>query len=70
MDEDLRGLVLIGVEFSDGAFVEEKAEQSAEVAGTEPGLVFQEEGVEAEFVAGEDVGNQIVFVHQAVLGIK
>jgi hypothetical protein len=33
MDEDLRGRVLIGVEFSDGAFVEEKAEQSAEVAG-------------------------------------
>jgi hypothetical protein len=70
MDEHLGGLALVGVEFSDGAFVQVKAKQSAEVAGTEPGLVFEEEGVEVEFVAGEDVRNQIVFVHQAVLGIK
>ena len=54
---DSRGLVLVGIEFSDGAFVEEKAEQSAQVAGAEPGLVFEEEGVEVEFVAGEDVGD-------------
>lgn len=66
MNEDSRGLMLIGVEFSDGAFIKEKAEQSAEVAGTEPGLVFEEEGVEVEFVAGEYVWCQIVFVHGAV----
>jgi hypothetical protein len=61
---------LVGVEFSDGAFVEVKAQEATKVAGAEPRLVFQEEGVEVEFVAGEDVRSQIVFVHRAVLGIK
>jgi hypothetical protein len=70
VDEDSPELVLIGVEFPEGAFVQVKAEQSAEVAGAEPGLVFQEEGVEVEFVAGEDVGDQIVIVHGAVLGCE
>lgn len=48
--------MLVGVEFSDGAFVEVEAYQAAQVAGAELGLVFQEEGVEVEFVAGEDLG--------------
>jgi hypothetical protein len=59
-------LVLVGVEFADGAFVEEEAQESAEVSGAEPGLVSEEEGVEVEFVAGEYVWCQIVFVHSAV----
>jgi hypothetical protein len=50
-------LALVGVEFSDGAFVEVEAEQSAEVAGAEPGLVFEQKRVEVEFVAGEYVGS-------------
>jgi hypothetical protein len=50
-------LVLVGVEFADGPFVEVEAQEAAEVAGAEPGLVFEEEGVEVEFVAGEDVGD-------------
>ncbi|MNY82931.1 hypothetical protein D3C86_2253330 [compost metagenome] len=50
-------MALVGVEFSEGAFVEEEAQQSAEVAGAEPGLVLQEEGVEVEFVAGKNVRN-------------
>jgi hypothetical protein len=49
-------LVLVGVEFADGPFVEVQAQEAAEVAGAEPGLVFEEEGVEVEFVSGEDVG--------------
>ena len=56
MDERSRGLALIGVEFPDGAVVEVEAQEAAEVAGAEPGLVLEEEGVEVEFVAGEDVG--------------
>ena len=55
VDEHLRGLMLVGVEFADGAFVEEQAQESAQVTGAEPGLVLEEEGVEVEFVAGEDV---------------
>lgn len=70
MDEHLCGLALVGIEFADGAVVEVEAQEAAEVAGAEPGLVLEEEGVEVEFVAGEDVGDQIVFVHRAVLGIK
>ncbi|MNL45425.1 hypothetical protein D3C87_1680720 [compost metagenome] len=56
------GLALVGVEFSEGAFVEEEAQQSAEVAGAEPGLVLQEEGVEVEVVAGEDVGDEVSII--------
>lgn len=53
--EHFQGLMLVGVEFAHGAFVEVKAQEAAEVAGAEPGLVLEEEGVEVEFVAGEDV---------------
>jgi hypothetical protein len=53
---------LVGVEFSDGAVVEVEAQEAVEVAGAEPGLVFEEEGVEVEFVAGEDVGDQISII--------
>ncbi|MNG00622.1 hypothetical protein D3C84_835640 [compost metagenome] len=62
MDEHSRGLALVGVEFSDGAVVEVEAQEAAEVAGAEPGLVLEEEGVEVEFVAGEDVGDQISII--------
>jgi len=55
VNDDSRGLMLIGIEFSDGAVVEVEAQEAAEVAGAEPGLVLEEEGVEVEFVAGEDV---------------
>lgn len=55
VDEHSCGLVLVGVEFADGAFFDVEAQEAAEVAGAEPGLVFEEEGVEVEFVAGEDV---------------
>jgi hypothetical protein len=55
--EHFQSLVLVGVEFADGAFVEVEAQEAAEVAGAEPGLVLEEEGVEVEFVAGEDVGD-------------
>jgi hypothetical protein len=47
--------MLIGIEFSDGALVEEKAKQTAQVSGAEPRLVFDQKRVEVEFVAGEDV---------------
>jgi hypothetical protein len=55
VNDDSRGLMLIGIEFSDGAFVEEKAKQTAQVSGAEPRLVFDQKRVEVEFVAGEDV---------------
>lgn len=55
VDEHACGLALVGVEFSEGAFVDVEADEAAQVAGAEPGLVFEEEGVEVEFVAGEDV---------------
>ena len=60
------GLVLVRVEFSEGAFVDVKTYKAAEIAGTEPGLVLQEEGVEVEFVAGENMGNQVrvVAIHR------
>jgi hypothetical protein len=32
-------LVLVGVEFADGAFFDVEAQEAAEVAGAEPGLV-------------------------------
>lgn len=53
MDEHSHGLVLVGVKFAEGAFFDVEAQEAAEVAGAEPGLVFEEEGVEVEFVAGE-----------------
>jgi hypothetical protein len=72
VDEHLGGLALVGVEFSDGSFVEEKPEQSAEVAGAEPSLVFKQEGVKVEFVAGEDVGDQVRVIanHRKLLLLK
>ncbi|CAI8789636.1 hypothetical protein EMIT0P44_10271 [Pseudomonas sp. IT-P44] len=62
MDEHSCELALVGVEFADGAVVEVEAQEAAEVAGAEPGLVLEEEGVEVEFVAGEDVGDQISII--------
>jgi hypothetical protein len=59
VDEHSRGLTLVWVEFADGAVVEVEAQETAEVAGAEPGLVLEEEGVEVEFVPGEDVWAQI-----------
>lgn len=55
VDQGFAGLVLVGVEFSQHAFVEVDVQQAAQVSGAEPGLVLDEEGVEGEFVAGEDV---------------
>jgi hypothetical protein len=53
---------LVGIEFADGAVVEVEAQEAAEVAGAEPRLVLEEEGVEVEFVAGEDVWDQIIVI--------
>lgn len=56
VDQGFAGLVLVVVEFSQHAFVEVDVQQATQVSGAEPGLVLDEEGVEGEFVAGEDVG--------------
>lgn len=57
VDQGFAGLVLVGVEFSQHAFVEVNVQQAAQVAGREPGLVLDKKGVKVEFVADEDVGN-------------
>ncbi len=54
--QERKGAVLVGVEFSYGASVEEATHESAEVAGVEPGLGFEPEGVEGAVVAGEKGG--------------
>ena len=41
VDEHSCGLALVGVEFSEGAFVDVEADEAAQVAGAEPGLVFE-----------------------------
>jgi hypothetical protein len=70
VDQGFAGLVLVGVEFSQHAFVEVDVQQAAQVSGAEPGLVLDEESVEGEFVAGEDARCQVVFVHGSVLEFK
>jgi hypothetical protein len=57
VDEYPQSLVLVGIEFADGAFVEEEAKQTTQVSGAEPRLVFDQKRVKVEFVAGEDVGD-------------
>ena len=57
VDQGFAGLVLVGVEFSQHAFVEVNVQQAAQVAGGEPRLVLDKKGVKVEFVADEDVGN-------------
>ena len=41
VDERSSGLVLVRVEFSKGALVDVEADEAAQVAGAEPGLVFE-----------------------------
>jgi len=63
VDQGFAGLVLVGVEFSQHAFVEVNVQQAAQVAGREPGLVLDEQGVEGEFVADENLRSEIrIFV--------
>jgi len=70
VDQGFSGLVLVGVEFSQHAFVEVDVQQATQVSCAEPGLVLDEKGVEGEFVAVEDVRCQVVFVHGSVLEFK
>lgn len=70
VDQGFAGLVLVGVEFPQHAFVEVDVQQATQVSDAEPGLVLDEEGVEGEFVAGEDARCQVVFVHGSVLEFK
>ena len=51
--EQGEGAGLVGVEFADGVFVEVAAHEAPEIAGVEPGLGFEPEGVEGAVVAGE-----------------
>ncbi|MNC49842.1 hypothetical protein D3C75_990510 [compost metagenome] len=46
--------VLVFVQFIDHALTQMETHQAADIAGAEPWLVFQEESMEREVVAGED----------------
>lgn len=48
--------MLVGVQLANRALVERPADETAKVAGAEPGLVFEEEGVEGAVVAVEEGG--------------
>ena len=45
---------LIFVQFADHTITQMETHQATEIAGAEPWLVFQEEGMEGEVVASED----------------
>jgi hypothetical protein len=47
-------VVLVFVQFVEHALTQVKSHQATDIAGTEPWLVFKEEGVEWEVMAVED----------------
>lgn len=48
--------MLVGVQLANRALVERPADETIKVASAEPGLVFEEEGVEGAVVAVEEGG--------------